>query len=310
MFFKQIGCVLASAATPVAQWLKFSRAEMVPRSVRVGRVLATAALFAAPAMMSPAHSAGFSIADVPGCSGWQWNNSTSTLTCVPATQTPGAPSGCSLTATPSSITAATNVTLNASCSSNVDSNTTWAWTGAGAAPATTPGASTSQIVQGVAATTTFTATASNATGAGPTLSKTVTLGSGGGGGGAGGGGGSIPNCNGYTSTIKMTFNYVPGSGQIVQTSQGMSPTDIMVVSFTTPANIAGGTGAGATLGITDNAQNSSGFVGSFSTTPCTFTSKVKAGLLSASWSLSLLPNTTYYLNITGDSPLSVKLYLK
>ena len=41
--------------------------------------------------------------------------------------------------------------------------------------------------------------------------------------------------HGYTSTIKMNFNYVAGSGQVIQTSQGMSPTDILVATFTTPA---------------------------------------------------------------------------
>jgi len=161
-------------------------------------------------------------------------------------------------------------------------------------------------VQGVAATTTFTATATNATGAGPTKSATVTLSTGGG----GGGGGAGIKCTGYNSTIVMNFNYLADGKQYVQTSNGMSAGDIMVATFTTPATIASGYGANGTLGITDNAQNSGGFIGSLSETPCTFTSNVKSGLLSASWSFNtykLKPNTQYFLNITGDSPLSVKL---
>ena len=42
----------------------------------------------------------------------------------------------------------------------------------------------------------------------------------------------------------MNFNYVRSTGQIIQTSQGMSPGDILVATFTTPATIAG-TGAEA-----------------------------------------------------------------
>ncbi len=88
----------------------------------------------------------------------------------------------------------------------------------------------------------------------------------------------------------------------------------MVATFTTPATIAGGTGANGTLGITDNAQNSDRIQGALSTTPCTLphgsSHHVKSGLLSASWSFNsyqLKPNTQYFVNITGDSPLSVKL---
>lgn len=122
--------------------------------------------------------------------------------------------------------------------------------------------------------------------------------------------GNDVSCAGFTNTLNMQFDYVPGTGQKVQTTQGMSTTDVLVVRFTTPATIAGGTGAGGTLQITDNAQNSSGFVGSLSTTPCTFTSNVKSGLLSASWGFSnypLKPNTQFFVNIKGDSALSVKL---
>jgi hypothetical protein len=141
----------------------------------------------------------------------------------------------------------------------------------------------------------------------------VTLSTGGGGGGGGGGAGIT--CDGYSSTIVMPFNYVPGSGQVVKTSNGMSSSDIMVATFTTPATIANGTGSGGTLTITDNSLYQPGFIGSLSTTPCTFTSNVKSGNLSASWNFTstaynLKPNTQYFLNIKGSSPLSVKLLAK
>jgi hypothetical protein len=136
------------------------------------------------------------------------------------------------------------------------------------------------------------------------------------GGGGGGGGGAGIDCSsaGFASTIVMNFNYVPGAGQVVKTSNGMSTSDILVATFTTPATIAGGTGSGASIVITDNAANSGGFVASLSTTPCTFTSNLKGGLLSASWSnlgnIPLQPNTQYFVNIKGDSALSVKLLAK
>ncbi len=312
MFVKDIDSVIAGAAVFAAPSSDSSHAGTVTLNVRIGRMLAAAALFVAPALVAPAHAAGFSISDPSGaCASWSWSSTTSTLTCNPATSTAGAPSGCSLTANPSTITGPTNVTLTAACTTNT-TGITWAWGGSGLSTLSTSGTPSVQTLS-VSASTTFSATASNGAGASSQKNATVTLSTGGGGGG--GGGGTIPTCDGYTGTIKMNFNYVPGSPQVVQTSQGMLPTDIMVATFTTPATIASGYGAGGTIVITDNAQNSSGFIGSLSTTPCTFTSNVKSGLLSASWSFTstayhLQPNTQYFLNIKGDSPLSVKLLAK
>ena len=119
----------------------------------------------------------------------------------------------------------------------------------------------------------------------------------------------------------MNFNYVPSTGQIIQTSQGMSPGDILVATFTTPATIASGTGAGGGLNFTDNYEQL-GTIGSLSTRPCSFNAGtwpagdvIKSGQLSAAWSFTsfhLAPNTQYFLNIKSDSstPLSVKLTAK
>lgn len=194
MFVKQIRCVLATATTPVAQSPMSFLAGVVPLHVRVGRALAVAAVFAAPALVSPAHGAGFSISDPSGaCGSWSWDAGTSTLTCVAA----GAPAP-----------VAPPVTLG-----NPSANS-------GNPTPTVPAA-------------------------------------GGGGGGAGWGG----TCPGYSNTIVMNFNYRTDGIQYIQTSNGMSRSEIMVATFTTPATIAGGTGANGTLGITDNAQNSEGFKG-------------------------------------------------
>jgi hypothetical protein len=173
----------------------------------------------------------------------------------------------------------------------------------------------------VSATTTFSVTATNATGPGPTRSATVTLSTGGGG---GGGGGAAISCPGYNNTIVMNLNYVPSSGQILKAYDGLKSGDIMVATFTTPATIAGGYGQNGLVGAGANnyATSGRGFNATFSTTPCSTTyttswpgSKPKGGLLgqSVSWQFNtykLAPNTTYYVNITGDVPVDVSLTAK
>jgi hypothetical protein len=100
MSVKQIGCVLASATTPVAQSPMSFFAAVVPLNVRIGRALAAAALFVAPALLvAPAHAAGFSISDPSGaCASWSWSSTTSTLTCNAARGEAGAPANCSFSA--------------------------------------------------------------------------------------------------------------------------------------------------------------------------------------------------------------------
>src|SRR5258705_1145112 len=129
MFVSDIDSAVAGAAVFAAPSIDSSHAGTVTLNVRIGRMLAAAAFVVAPALLvAPAHGAGFSISDPSGaCGSWTWASATSTLTCNAAVVVAGTPSGCSLTATPSSITAATNVTLTASCTSNADGNTTWAW---------------------------------------------------------------------------------------------------------------------------------------------------------------------------------------
>ena len=304
MFDKEIRAESACAATRIAPSGNSSRDCTVTFSVYVGRVLAVASLFAAPALVAPAYAAGLTISDPSNLCSWTFSGTT--LTCNPvAPPAAGAPAGCSLQASPSTITAAQAVTLTAACSSGTDSNTTWAWSanqsGTGI-QATTTGAS-SQVQSGVnvSATTTFNVTATNGIGS-TTRSATVTLSTAGGGGGGGSGAGIT--CPGYSKTIVVPFSYVLNSGTTVKTTDGMSTTDIVVATFTTP----GGTYAGGTpfIQITDNTPGSTGFKGSVSTTPCSFT-RFKMDTQSTSWTYSVLPNTTYYVNITGDSPLSIKL---
>jgi len=244
MFVKQIRCALVRATTPVARFSTSLHGTALPLGVRFGRVIAAAVVFAAPAMVTPAQAGALQILDPSNLCSWAFGGTAAspTLTCNPATPpAAGTPSGCSLTATPSTIAAQASVTLNASCSANTDANTTWAWSASPAVAglnASTQGTGTqSQILQ-VGATTQFSVTATNASGAGPTRSATVTLSAGGGGGGGGGGAGI--KCTKYNATIVMNLTYVADGIQRVQTSNGMSPGDIMVATFTTPATLAQG----------------------------------------------------------------------
>ena len=52
MFVNQIRCALARATAPVVRLSMSSRGSTVPLSVRIGRAMVAAAVFAAPVMMS------------------------------------------------------------------------------------------------------------------------------------------------------------------------------------------------------------------------------------------------------------------
>jgi len=97
-----------------------------------------------------------------------------TLTCTTTTSPPptsgGVPTGCSLSASPSSLTGSGTVTLAASCSGG-GAPTSFAWTGGAV---TTQTAAGTQVIT-VAATTTFYVTPSNASGPGNQAQATVTV---------------------------------------------------------------------------------------------------------------------------------------
>ena len=185
-------------------------------------------------------------------------------------------------------------------------------------------AATVAIVRGVAATTTFhVATATNATGAGAARSSDH--------------GDAVDgwrwrwrwwrrrrndprSAHGYTSTIKMNFNYAPGIGQqIVQTSHedvadgyhGGHVHDAARRSPVEPVPAALGhhRQRPEQRGIHRRAVDLAVLNDAWDMGQRRQRGS-RAGLLSASWSFTsfpLKPNTQYFLNIMGDSPLSVKL---
>lgn len=133
-------------------------------------------------------------------------------------------------------------------------------------------------------------------------------------------------CPGFANTINIVFDYIPNSLQVVKITPDLETTDIVVARFTTPATIAAGYGQNGLAGVSHNyyAKPSVGFSATFSKTPCKTTnsswanadgSSTKDGTpgQSVSWSFNtykLQPNTTYYYNIKGDSPLYINLTAK
>jgi hypothetical protein len=139
---------------------------------------------------------------------------------------PAAPSGCTLTANPSSMAAAGNVTLTANCLSG-GAPTTYAWTGPGV---TTPTASSSQIVN-VTATTTFGVTPSNATGPGNTASAGVTVG--------GGGGGGLPatcTIGGVSYNVLDVGTMSPDGART--TSSGFTGSKVVIATLVPPGGLS------------------------------------------------------------------------
>ena len=203
--------------------------------------------------------------------------------------TPIGPSGCAITATPSSLPAGGgSVSLSMDCSTG--SGLSYSWTGGFAANATTQ-----QVSGSVTATTTFTATASNAGGS-VTKSASVTV-------ATGGGGGPI-SCAGYLNTNVYTASWpFTANGTVT-----MGMLDAGVVKFTTGSVTGNGNISLSTMG--NNAATTHDFT--LSTQPCDFGTGIKrypgAGAITFRMTVSstpgaypnLLPNTTYYINVRNN----------
>ena len=160
--------------------------------------------------------------DIP-CSGtWNWDAANKILSCQTTTPpAPGAP-GCTLSASPSSLSAAGPVTLTASCS---NSPTSYTWS---ASPATTftgtdNTGSTNTNGATISANTTFTVTATNGTGSGQ-ASKSVQVGA---------VTGAI-SCPGFTKTLVVNWDWASSLSKVdtYQTQGGLGTNGILVIPFT------------------------------------------------------------------------------
>lgn len=139
------------------------------------------------------------------------------------TNTTVQPGGCTLSASPSSGTTATNVTLTAACSSGTTPITlAWTGTGTGACPTSMAGLSTTCTINGVSATTTYQVNFSNSAG-NNSKSATFTYGA--------GGGGSFANCPSGSETVAHSWG---GAFEDRVISQGFGD-NILSIRFTIPA---------------------------------------------------------------------------
>lgn len=274
---------------------------------QIAAALLSAAGFCLTMSATPAQAADITIS-APSCSSWSFTNNT--LTCNGSTTTnnpppAGAPSACSLSASPSVLTAAGSVTLSASCTGTAA--TSWTFSGGGLSQTVT-GAS-AQVSTTVSATTTFTATPSNGT-AGNPVSASVTLQTQtntAGGGGGGGAGGIV--CAGFSSTEVITMPWSLAGQDFSAKYGGFGNGVALVIKFTTGATSSPYLGL---VGVAEYVDPPTGRTGTLSTQPCDF----GAGIASKSDNTTLgqyftvanptsgypdlQPNTTYYYNVTNS----------
>jgi hypothetical protein len=210
---------------------------MMNRSLKVFRVvLASAALPFAFIPAPAAVAASVTIVD-SNCASFSWDANAQTLSCVTgSTPAPaGAPSGCTLTASPTSLPVGGGmVALTAQCASGNATN--YSWTGGNVA---SPTAANTQSVS-VSTTTTFAVTPSNSAGSGTTQYANVTV-------------ASAPtpppagaiSCSGFNST-KVIDATLPGNGSATTRlytydgifsygGAGWGARDAIVLRFTAPS---------------------------------------------------------------------------
>ena len=183
----------------------------------------TLALLAVPAS-SPSQAATFTFSD-PNCSDFSYSNGV--LSCI-ANPTSGAPTGCSLTASPLSVPSGGGTSNLAMTCTGGDPVTSCTWTAG-----TVTGTTACAAAVSVTAQTTFTAIANNATGPSSSKSVTVTVASGGGGGG-GGGTTDTSACTflGLTPHV-ITIPWGTTQQALTTNNGGFGANDAIVVKFTT-----------------------------------------------------------------------------
>ena len=255
---------------------------------------------------SPAQAATITLSD-PNCIRFDFDSGAQTLTCVPANQSPGAPTGCSATIStaPSPLTSAGGtVTVGVSAGCSATGPITW-----------TRNVSSWQPVADVlppntgsaALTTTYTVTACNGSACASPSTVTATVP------GAGTVVGGL-TCPGYSRTLFFNWNWASGANFTVDTfntAQGpIGPNGIVVVAFTPIAT--GFSGSAVSVAGYPGNLNGTDRVTSISTTPCDFSQAwpwtrygYDAGIQYAvapsvmRGVATLVPGTQYYLNITS-----------
>jgi len=201
----------------------------------------------------------------------QMGNGQSNATVVWSNTPPPAPSGCTVTANPTTVpqTGGT-VNLSASCTGG-GAASSYAWTKNGTAMTGT-GSTNSDTLganSGATATVTYAVVASNAGGSAPSTSVGVVW-TGAGGGGGGGGGGTY-SCTGFTTTLSAPDLTWSGTSPLAVNSSdlGSFGTNTAMVIGVTPTGAGGASNYGRLAIFEYGAQKYNG-IATVSTSPCDF----------------------------------------
>ncbi len=200
---------------------------------------------------------------------------------------PAKPTGCSITPSPSSLSAAGSVSLTAQCTGG-GPVATWTW--GGAIYDNTSGNTASATIS---SSTTFTVAAQNAGGT-TNAQATVTVG--------GGGGGGAISCSGFLGTNVVNAIWPNWPNPTGGLKMPMGITDALVVKFTTGSTTSSQTGK---IILFSGSGQDSAHDAAVSTTPCDFTTNIlpqfKFTIGTRVGNVPVLqPNTTYYLNIRNS----------
>lgn len=248
--------------------------------------------------------------DAPCAGTWSWNASTQTLSCGTVTPpAPGVPTGCVLTPSPTSLTAAGSVNLSVTCQSG--SPTSFAWSAPAGVTFSSPSPTTTNTNSAtITANTNFTVIASNAVGPAATAQALVTVG------GVAGG----LSCPGFAKTILVNWDWASGMTKVdtFYTQNGLGTNGILVVPFipTGPANnvLAQISATGypspsmendQTLAISSQPCDLVGLVKSESPSPTVrYVVGTSPLMFGKPQGASLTPGGQYYINIAGRQNVS------
>jgi hypothetical protein len=278
------------------------------RSTTISRLTLAALTLPFAFIPVPAAYAATVIINDGNCASFSFDANSQTLTCNTGSAPPtGAPSGCSLSASPTSLgVGGGNVALTANCSSG--SPTGYRWTGGNVVASTTANSQNASIT----ATTTFSVTPYNGAGSATTQYATVSVAT-----------GENPpstgpiSCSGFSSTKVLDISFPPNGGTskryytyngiYSQGSAGWGPNDAIVVRFTAPAaDPYIGVALAATGGMINRTVNLSTNSCEFSQTASsvyfTETSDLSLSLASGPSQyvqFQLVPGQTYYMNLAN-----------
>lgn len=284
-------------------------------ALAVAGTLAT--LAAAPFAIAPASAAVITL-NIAGCTTFELSGSggNQTLTCVTDTA-PGAPTGCSASASPSSLASGGGgVMLSASCSGGTTANTVYTWSKNSSTFATGASASDTLPANGSASTASYSYSVQACNGAAcSSAATTVSVA-----GTSGGGGGPIA-CSGFDATRVIDLPWKSGRNVLTNNFGGFRGNDAVVVRITVPAGLRSLAPGAIKMGEWGGGPVNR--YATLTTTPCDFAGRtrfvdffsgtsIEVPLAVGSpapvpgiWGASLQPGQVYYLNVRNTNDKGV-----